>query len=191
MEESVKHKLENTDETLVNVHPATRCKNERCTIHNMSDHHMREWPQHWRDDRGIMERICPHGVGHPDPDNPWELGDLNWIHGCDGCCDSDKNLLDMNQDLVDDLIGMAEIVEGSQGVASVVMLSGDIFREAAQVISDLTEECKIWEQNAMRAFELLAGEPFEPSFGSSFEETLDAYKQGIDWIWPPNKSIQT
>lgn len=29
-----------------------------------------------------MERICPHGVGHPDPDdtNP------DTVHGCDGCC---------------------------------------------------------------------------------------------------------
>lgn len=37
---------------------------------------------HWRDDRSFMERICPHGVGHPDPDD--EHADP--IHGCDGCC---------------------------------------------------------------------------------------------------------
>lgn len=52
---------------------------------------MRAFPTHWRADRGLMERICPHGVGHPDPD------DLAWqeehrpqaaagVHGCDGCC---------------------------------------------------------------------------------------------------------
>jgi len=29
-----------------------------------------------------MERECPDGIGHPDPDeiNP------NKMHGCDGCC---------------------------------------------------------------------------------------------------------
>lgn len=53
-----------------------------CCIHNPSDHHMRTWPQHWRDDRGIMERICKHGCGHPDPDDIT----INRIHGCDGCC---------------------------------------------------------------------------------------------------------
>lgn len=78
--------LENSDERLVNVHSADKCEGEHCTIHNMSDHHMRGWPQHWRSDRGIMERICPHGVGHPDPDSPWHNKDSRWIHGCDGCC---------------------------------------------------------------------------------------------------------
>lgn len=74
--------LENSDETLHGVHPADTCAGDHCTIHNRSDHHMRGWPQHWRDDRALMERICPHGIGHPDPDeiNP------NTIHGCDGCC---------------------------------------------------------------------------------------------------------
>ena len=81
-----KHKLENSEVILSNVHDRSRCAGENCTIHNMSDHHMRSWPQHWRSDRGIMERICPHGVGHPDPDSPWPGGHINWIHGCDGCC---------------------------------------------------------------------------------------------------------
>ena len=58
-------------------------KNKPCCIHNPSDHHMKDWPQNWRNDRGIMERICPHGVGHPDPDCH---NKENTIHGCDGCC---------------------------------------------------------------------------------------------------------
>ena len=33
-----------------------------------------------------MERTCPHGVGHPDPDSPWAHDSHEWIHGCDGCC---------------------------------------------------------------------------------------------------------
>ncbi len=76
------HKLENSDEVITNVHSPEKCKGEHCPIHKMSDHHMRGWPQHWRNDRGIMERICEHGVGHPDPDDPC----TDKIHGCDGCC---------------------------------------------------------------------------------------------------------
>lgn len=33
------------------------------------------WVRHYRNDKGVWEDICPHGVGH-------EKG----IHGCDGCC---------------------------------------------------------------------------------------------------------
>lgn len=69
-----------------NVHSSKDCKNRPCTIHNRTDHIMRAFPQHWRGDRLLMERICPHGVGHPDPD---EINlDMNGrgIHGCDGCC---------------------------------------------------------------------------------------------------------
>lgn len=40
----------------------------------------------WRDDTGVMERVCAHGVGHPDPDQPWPAGDWRWVHGCCGCC---------------------------------------------------------------------------------------------------------
>jgi hypothetical protein len=51
---------------------------------------MREWPMRWRDDKGQMERICPHGVGHPDPDDAAYRERLGQgyknIHGCDGCC---------------------------------------------------------------------------------------------------------
>lgn len=48
------------------------------------------WPMLWRDDRYLMERQCPHGIGHPDPDHMayargLGLGDQG-VHGCDGCC---------------------------------------------------------------------------------------------------------
>lgn len=78
--------LEHSDVHLTNVHSPQSCLGEYCTIHNRSDHHMRLWPQHWRSDRGIIERICPHGVGHPDPDSPWFDDSYEWVHGCDGCC---------------------------------------------------------------------------------------------------------
>ncbi len=73
-------------QTLVNVHDADKCHGEYCTIHNNSDHHMKDWPQNWRPDRGIMERLCSHGVGHPDPDDPAMKFDYERIHGCDMCC---------------------------------------------------------------------------------------------------------
>lgn len=70
------------------VHDLADCQSRggHCPIHNPSNHHMVNWPTHWRDDRGMMERICPHGVGHPDPDDPKATINGNDIHGCDGCC---------------------------------------------------------------------------------------------------------
>lgn len=82
--------LENSPKRLIKVHDEAACAGQRCTIHNRSDHSMRSFTQHWRDDRGIMERICPHGVGHPDPDSPWLPDSYQWVHGCDGCCASTK-----------------------------------------------------------------------------------------------------
>jgi hypothetical protein len=65
-----------------------------CPIHDPSEHPMRDFKLHYREDRGIFERLCPHGVGHPDPDTlayiATKLGDeeaeAQGIHGCDGCC---------------------------------------------------------------------------------------------------------
>ncbi len=81
------------DATLTNVHSGELCAGRFCVVHNPSPHHMREWRLNWRDDRGMMERICPHGIGHPDPDdlayktsvNPWDA-EYEGVHGCDGCC---------------------------------------------------------------------------------------------------------
>lgn len=53
-----------------------------CPIHWPSLHHMRSWRQHWRADRGIIERICKHDIGHPDPDDKAPFKG----HGCDLCC---------------------------------------------------------------------------------------------------------
>lgn len=67
---------------------------DRCCIHNPSNHVMSSFPTHWRGDRGLMERICPHGVGHPDPDHIAHSrrahgitnAAVEAVHGCDGCC---------------------------------------------------------------------------------------------------------
>ena len=58
-----------------------------CCIHNQSDHHMRTWPQIWRGDKEMMERLCQHGESHPDPDDfrvRMVYGARS--HTCDGCC---------------------------------------------------------------------------------------------------------
>jgi hypothetical protein len=76
--------LEHSDVWL-RCHLEGDCHGEYCTMHKRSDHSMRSFPQHWRDNRGIMERICPHNCGHPDPD---QITD-DRTHGCDGCCSVD------------------------------------------------------------------------------------------------------
>jgi hypothetical protein len=68
------------------------CTTRGCCIHHPTD---TRFPTLWRrDDRTIMEYVCPHGIGHPHPDH------ISWvrerfgnsqaqgesIHGCDGCC---------------------------------------------------------------------------------------------------------
>jgi hypothetical protein len=78
------------------VHNVSLCENdETCCIHKPSDHPMVNFPQLWREDVGLMERICPHGIGHPDPDDltfkkrqygsRYESMSFQY-HGCDGCC---------------------------------------------------------------------------------------------------------
>lgn len=76
------------------AHNPKLCEGRHCAIHNPSDHPMKDWPQLWRDDRRLMERICPeHGVGHPDPDHLAFLrkvspdhAEAEAVHGCCGCC---------------------------------------------------------------------------------------------------------
>lgn len=83
-------------QVLENVHDESQCAGEYCTIHNFSDHHMVDWPQNWRSDRGIMERVCVHGVGHPDPDDPKFKHESERVHGCDGCCTLDLTIENVN-----------------------------------------------------------------------------------------------
>ena len=80
-------------EGTLTVHDRGRCSGEFCCIHNPSDHPLKDAPKNWRADKAQMERICSHGIGHPDPDDTahWERvdpGSRSWrgIHGCDGCC---------------------------------------------------------------------------------------------------------
>lgn len=76
------------------AHKREVCAGSVCCIHNPSRHHMTSWRQIWRDDIDMMERNCPHGIGHPDPDHlayvltkPGPVGErASGVHGCDGCC---------------------------------------------------------------------------------------------------------
>lgn len=78
----------------LHVHDSSVCVNQGCCIHHPSDHHMKDWPMLWRGDRHMMERMCPHEVGHPDPDDVaffhlWNGAETTFyysVHGCDGCC---------------------------------------------------------------------------------------------------------
>lgn len=75
--------------TLLRTHGPVNCADEEvCCIHRPSAHHMATWPQVWRSDRRLMERVCQHGVGHPDPDDLSIRRGVNGagVHGCDGCC---------------------------------------------------------------------------------------------------------
>jgi hypothetical protein len=83
-----------TGQVVSNVHPRYACRGEACVVHAPSSHSMRGFPTHFRGDRGITERICPHGIGHPDPDDMHyvlrsrgrEEMQAQATHGCDGCC---------------------------------------------------------------------------------------------------------
>lgn len=78
------------------IHPPRACKGHFCTFHRPSKHSMRTWPMNVRLDRylGLVERICPHGIGHPDPDSlayiestlPEGRRGYEGVHGCDLCC---------------------------------------------------------------------------------------------------------
>jgi hypothetical protein len=82
------------DGNLLKTHSARLCDGNICCVHNPSHHIMIEFPQHWRSDRNLMERTCPHGIGHPDPDDIAykrtifgdRFADAESVHGCDGCC---------------------------------------------------------------------------------------------------------
>lgn len=83
------------DGTTLETHGPRFCmEDDNCCIHNPSVHALDHAPLNWRSDRGLMERMCSHGIGHPDPDalafrargksESWARADS--VHGCDGCC---------------------------------------------------------------------------------------------------------
>lgn len=79
---------------VLRTHEGSECALPYCAIHNPSGHPLRDAPQRWRNDLRILERICPHGYGHPDIDNLDCLFAIHGemvvaavsVHACDGCC---------------------------------------------------------------------------------------------------------
>ena len=79
---------------VVNIHDPHYCLGQRCVFHRPSLHSMLLWPINIRSCAfdsvpGLVERLCPHGVGHPDPDSAAYFersGTDASTHGCDGCC---------------------------------------------------------------------------------------------------------
>lgn len=79
---------------ILTLHDPEKCEGRRCSVHNPSDHPLKDAPLYWRSDRALMERFCSHGHRHTDPDHlsfyatthtaleTWVEG----VHGCDGCC---------------------------------------------------------------------------------------------------------
>lgn len=81
-------------------HKSSECGVGVCAVHRPSEgNKMKKWRFQVRLDKGgIMERFCPHGIGHTDPDSlDWahSVWDERWgpenvealaLHGCDGCC---------------------------------------------------------------------------------------------------------
>lgn len=79
------------DRFLTNVHDIHACSGVGCAVHDRpSSHRLASAPLNWREDRNILERICTHGVGHPDRDSAIYLESIGQgienVHGCDGCC---------------------------------------------------------------------------------------------------------
>ena len=97
----MKHRLTDrirlVDFRILKVHAKDACSGEFCSVHRPSDHPLNSAPFNWRDDRGLLERVCSHGTGHPDPDDlahkrrvmdpeAYQAGRYD-AHGCDGCCE--------------------------------------------------------------------------------------------------------
>lgn len=117
---------------LTNTHAESRCKGRRCVIHNPTDHHMIDWPINLRE-TNLIERLCKHGVGHPDPDSVYffdKIGQKGYdVHGCDGCCRPEQ----VNTESVDhifevgqiwDDVGTRIVIVGVDG-NSITYLNGD------------------------------------------------------------------
>jgi hypothetical protein len=76
---------------ILQTHGASECDGPPCPLHSPSDHPLRDAPLNWRQDRYLMERVCPCGVGHPDPDHLDRVRrvygeELAWGQGVHGCC---------------------------------------------------------------------------------------------------------
>lgn len=83
-------KTEDNNLNLVGIHNVYNCR-QPCPIHNsQSTHPLQAAPLYWNPNRAIIERVCSHGVHHPDYDSAMYYYSVNQtnenVHMCDGCC---------------------------------------------------------------------------------------------------------
>jgi hypothetical protein len=126
-------------------HDQLRCSQDTaCVIHNASDHNMQTWPRRVRSN-ALVERLCVHGVGHPDPDSVSFFEGVGRKgmdrHGCDGCCTapSKPDLQKTTLVVVTDGPRRTEVAVDADGW---VRISGDSITPAAlmQALELLTEK---------------------------------------------------
>ena len=85
-----------TGQRMWNIHDSAKCVGRLCVIHNPTTEGPEcDWPTHWREDRSLMERVCPCGIGHPASEHLAYLEEIDperakWegIHGCGPYCHS-------------------------------------------------------------------------------------------------------
>lgn len=79
---------------LLKHHGKYMCTGE-CCLHGTSPYEFCRKPRLWRSDRGIIEHLCPHGIGHPCAAGLAHAKAMealgrgyggDGVHGCDGCC---------------------------------------------------------------------------------------------------------
>lgn len=69
------------------THSEGACTGRLCDVHNRRGTGVQAtWPLNWREDRGIMEVLCPCGIGHPTPAQRIYTDEAEMFHGCCGCC---------------------------------------------------------------------------------------------------------
>lgn len=56
-------------QVLVDIHSINLCASYACSIHHPSQHLMVGMLQVYDFDKKLMQRVCNHGVKHPDPDD--------------------------------------------------------------------------------------------------------------------------
>jgi hypothetical protein len=74
-----------------NAHPRGTCAGSGCALHGPSAHWLRDMPMRWSPPEpgggpGRMERRCPHGAWHPDPDDGRFRAERGDGPVCDPCC---------------------------------------------------------------------------------------------------------
>lgn len=92
----------NERDIIQGVHHKENCTGY-CYIHNKSKHPLRHNPLKINLENGLLERICEHGIGHPDIDylNAREESgeDITFmgVHSCDGCCEHPETEVDKEE----------------------------------------------------------------------------------------------